>query len=131
MSTVQDNIYNVGIFPHRFQTSTTKDTAPSSSISLGEAGLFLVGIQGAATVVTVEMPLASNKAGTVYVIRSLTSASHVLTGSEASGYPVFTNGTSIGSALIFPPTGSSSVTLICDGVNYCVLAKSGSFTFAV
>jgi len=88
------------------------------------------------------MPLASDFPGGVYVFRAGGNFIFALTGSaEAAGTKVFAgfpraDGTVAlngrGSKISLPAVsgGGTSVTLMSDGVNYVVLAASGSYTIS-
>ena len=88
------------------------------------------------------MPLASAYPGGVYVFRAGGNFVFALTGSaEAAGTTVFAgfpraDGTVAlngkGSKIALPAVsgGGTSVTLMSDGVNYVVLAASGSYTIS-
>lgn len=88
------------------------------------------------------MPLASAYPGGVYVFRAGGNFVFALTGSaETAGTQVFAgfpraDGTAAlngkGSKIALPAVsgGGSSVTLMSDGVNYVVLAASGSYTIS-
>jgi len=79
----------------------------------------------------VKMPTASESIGGVFVFRSTSADAHFLTGSaESSGTTVFTNGVTKGSKLALAAAVGNSVTLVSDGVNFCVLGNSGSLTLS-
>ena len=106
----------------------------SSAIGLvtGDAaslpGVYTISGSSAASVT---MPLAADALGGVFVFRNTSAQAHFLTGSsEAAGTTVFTNGTSKGSKLALAAAVGNSVTLVSDGVNFCVLGNSGSLTLS-
>ena len=77
------------------------------------------------------MPLASSVPGAQFIVRNLSAHAHALTGSaEAGGTKVFTDGTSRGSKIALAAAVGNSVTLVSDGVNFCVMANSGSLTIS-
>ena len=92
-------------------------------------GVYTLSGSGAAA--EVAMPAAADHLGGVFIFRSLSPHAHVLTGSaEAGGTRVFTNGTTAGSKLALNNIIGSSVTLVSDDVNFCVLGNSGSLTLS-
>jgi hypothetical protein len=86
----------------------------------------------------VVMPAAATFPGATFIFRSLSAQAHYLTASaETVGTPGFTKnagasnlvGTyAVGSKLALPAVVGSSVTLVCDGLKFCVAATSGSIS---
>ena len=103
-------------------------TALTAATTLVDGGLYTVSGGGALTMV---MPLASSVPGAQFIVRNLSAHAHALTGSaEAGGTKVFTDGTSRGSKIALAAAVGNSVTLVSDGVNFCVMANSGSLTIS-
>lgn len=108
------------------QSPTMDTTALTVASTLVNGGLYTISGGGA---LTMTMPLASSVPGAMFVVRNLSAHAHALTGSaEAAGTTVFTDGTTKGSKLALAAAVGNSVSLISDGKNFCVLAKSGSLT---
>lgn len=76
------------------------------------------------------LPAPSTVPGGVFTFRSTTAFAHWLTSSVDSFGKFMTDGTGAGSQLTIANTIGSSVTLISDGNKFCVMARSGSITFA-
>lgn len=90
---------------------------------------------------TLTLPAAADVIGQMFVIRSASGHAHILTGSDSgvasfcpSGGPIplansdaFKAGGAAGK-ITFTATSGNSIVLISDGVQYLVMASSGSFT---
>ena len=110
------------------QSPTLQTSALTAAGSVTVGGLYTV---SGNTAVTTTMPLASSVPGATFIFRNLSATAHALTGSaEAQGTLVFTDGTTRGSKLALAAAVGNSVSLISDGVSFCVTAKSGSLTFS-
>lgn len=108
------------------KTPLMETTALTAATTLVDGGLYTVSGAGA---LTMTMPLASSVPGAMFIVRNLSAHAHALTGSaEDAGTTVFTDGTTKGSKLALAAAVGNSVSLISDGKNFCVLAKSGSLT---
>lgn len=106
------------------KTPLMSATALTAATTLVDGGLYTASGAGALTMV---MPLASSVPGATFIFRNLSAHAHALTGSaEAAGTRVFTDGTSRGSKLALAAAVGNSVTLVSDGVNFCVMGNSGS-----
>jgi len=120
---VNQNASNTGFSPYSL---TARNKLDSATLTLLDAGLVTVSKGSAATIV---MPLASAVPGAMFVVRTTTTAGHILTGSqETNGTRVFSNGTSNGSRATLAAVIGSSVSILSDGKNFLVLGNSGSVT---
>ena len=115
-----------------FPAVSVQDLSDSTTVT--SPGVYTLSKAGASAIV---MPLASSFPGGLFVFRSTTNQTHYLTGSaEADGTKVFAGqagATPDGQSwqLNFPAAGNrigTSVSLLCDGKNFCIMAASGSFT---
>lgn len=123
---IEKDSSNAGFAP--FKVNTTGAYAAAATLTNGDAGVVTVAGGSATTLV---MPLASTAIGSIFCFRSTTAQAHALTCSqETTGTKAFTDGTGAGSKLALPNVAGSSVTLLCDGVNFLVIGKSGSLTFS-
>ena len=110
---------------------TITDTA-----TVDAPGVYLLNKSGGD--IRINMPTAASVPGGVFVFRQANASprQHFLTGSqEASGTKVFAGllgaiPANRGGKLTFPALQNSSVTLISDGVSFCVMAASGSMTLS-
>lgn len=98
-------------------------TQNTSSGSVSQPGVYTV--SGTAVVTTV-LPDAAAVPGGLFVFRSLSAKAHALTGSTAGN--IFTDGTYEGKNVALSNVVGSSVSLLSDGLSYCVIANSGSLT---
>ena len=98
-------------------------TQNTSSGSVSQPGVYTV--SGAAVVTTV-LPDAAVVPGGLFVFRSLSTQAHALTGSVVGN--IFTDGTAAGKNVALRNVVGSSVSLLSDGLSYCIVAKSGSLT---
>jgi hypothetical protein len=110
----------------------TPTVSAAAGLVTGDAaslpGVYTIAGGGAASIA---MPTASESIGGVFVFRSTSAQAHFLTGSsEAAGTTVFTNGVTKGSKLALAAAVGNSVTLVSDGVNFCVLGNSGSLALS-
>jgi hypothetical protein len=102
--------------------------ATGSTLTPTQAGVITLD-GGAASLLV--MPLATDCAGAMFTVRSVSAFAHILTGSqETNGFLVFTDGTSQGSRATLRPVAGSSVALLSNGKNFLVLGNSGSVTLA-
>jgi len=113
--------------------STPTVSAAVALIAQSTASLPGVYTIAGAGVSDVQMPLAADSLGGVFVFRSTSAQAHFLTGSgETAGTKVFVKGDQIaadvknGSKLTLQGVVGASVMLISDGVNFMVLPGSGS-----
>ena len=98
-------------------------TQNTSSGSVSQPGVYTV--SGTAVVTTV-LPDAAVVPGGLFVFRSLSEKAHALTGSVVGN--IFTDGTAAGKNVALRNVVGSSVSLLSDGLSYCIFAKSGSLT---
>ena len=98
-------------------------TQNTSSGSVSQPGVYTV--SGTAVVTTV-LPNAATVPGGLFVFRSLSTQAHALTGSVVGN--IFTDGTALGKNVALRNVVGSSVSLLSDGLSYCIVAKSGSLT---
>ena len=103
-----------------FAVAQTQNT---SSGSVSQPGVYTV--SGTAVVTTV-LPNAATVPGGLFVFRSLSTQAHALTGSVVGN--IFTDGTAAGKNVALRNVVGSSVSLLSDGLSYCIVAKSGSLT---
>lgn len=113
-----------------------------SSGSVTFPGVYTVsggyGVGAGNSYISTVMPTAASVPGGFFTFRALSADAHIFTGSsETSGTKVFagTPGASgalagQGSQIRLPAVVGSSVTLVSDGVNYTVVAASGSYTIS-
>lgn len=119
---IERSTSNYGFMPYK--VDGTAVISASATITPGDAGVNT--ITGSAAV-TVTMPSASLAPGAMFVFRHTGNAgvAHVLTGAlEVAGTKVFTDGLTAGSKLTLSQSVGTSVALLCDGVNYLVMAHS-------
>ncbi len=76
------------------------------------------------------LPAPSTVPGGVFTFRSTTAFAHFLTSSATTLGKFMTDGTGAGSKLTIGAAAGSSVTLVSDGLSFCVQTRSGSITFA-
>ena len=107
--------------PVQAQTAAATITVPGVySISASTAGAL-----------EMTLPLAASFPGGLFVFRAASADAHFVTASaETMGTDALTNGVSKGSKLALAAVIGSSVTLLSDGVNYCVLGNSGSLAIS-
>jgi hypothetical protein len=113
----------------------TVQTQNVSSGTITQPGVYTISSSIAAGPLSTIMPLASAVPGGVFVFRNLSADANFLTGSaEAAGTKVFRSnadaGLTRGSKLALTTGIGNSVTLVSDGVNFCVLANSGALSFS-
>lgn len=117
---------NRGMLP--FPDDSVVTQSATGQLTLAHCGLNVV---SGTSAVTLTMPLAATSAGALFTFRLGSADAHVLTASlETAGTKRFTDGTSIGSKITFAAAAGNSVALMCDGVNFLVMGRSGSLTFA-
>ena len=110
---------------------TEKDLTGAKTLGNNDAGAYT--ISGSAAI-TVTLPAVSKVCGSELILRSLSAHAHLLTGSaDDAGALVFSvTGSQSdladanGSQMALPALVGSSVVLKSDGVNWLVLAHSGS-----
>ena len=116
----------------------TLDVLPKSTVSAKSAATTFIQ-PGAYTlsssaVLTGTMPLASSVPGGIFVFRAGSAHAHVLTASaEDNGTLAFVHGGlnmtgSHGSKLALTAAVGNSVSLLSDGLSFCVLTQSGTLT---
>lgn len=91
-------------------------------------------VTASAGTLTTYLPAPSSIPGGMITVRSLSPSAHALTGSSAvAGVNIFrgppaTGATVTGQKFTFAATTGETVTLISNGLAYCVAAGSGSIT---
>lgn len=95
----------------------------TSSGSVSQPGVYTV---SGTAVITSVLPDAAAVPGGLFVFRNLSAHAHAVTGSVTGN--IFTNGTSAGKNIALRNVVGSSVSLLSDGLNYCIVANSGSLT---
>ena len=110
------------------------ENATTANVTVTEPGLYIL---SAAFAITITMPAVSQSAGGMFIFRNKSTQAHLLSCSnEINGTksfcanPVVTASVGQGSKITLPGVVGSSVTLFCDGLNFCVAAASGSFTIS-
>ena len=99
-----------------------------STLTPTQAGVVTL---SGSTISLLVMPLASDCAGALFTVRSVSAFAHILTGSqEVNGTKVFTDGTSQGSRATLAAVVGSSAALLSNGKNFLILGNSGSVTLA-
>ncbi len=107
--------------------------AISANATVTSPGVYT--IAGTSTIVVV--PTVASFPGATFVFRSASASAHTITGSlETPGTAAFTKppnatgatGAAVGSRITLPAVAGTSVTLVSDGLHYCVAAASGSYT---
>ena len=130
---------NVGVSPYRLPVN-----ALSANTTLSVPGAYTI-TSSTGGAKTVTLPLAANSAGGIFVFRSLSNDTHVITCSqETAGVKALCAMTGSGYAnqgtiqslsgsgfnMLASTSGAGvSAVFICDGANFCLIGGSGSFTF--
>ena len=123
--------------PSTFSDTVSMTSLPSTTTQALEASASIT-VPGVYTLSNVTpsgyfLPAPSTVPGGVFSFRIGTAQAHFLTGSTADALGKFlTDGQGAGSRLTFAsPVIGNSLTLISDGLSFCVVTRSGSFgTFA-
>ena len=117
-------------------------STPTVSAAVGLIAQSTASLPGVYTIAggsasDVQMPLAADSLGGVFVFRSTSAQAHFLTGSgETAGTKVFVLGdptaanAKTGSKITLQGVVGASVALISDGVSFIVLPGSGSVAFS-
>lgn len=128
-STFSDTVITTGaVSMTSLPSTTTQALAASASITV--PGVYTL---SNVTPSGYFLPAPSTVPGGVFSFRIGTAQAHFLTGSTANALGKFlTDGQGAGSRLTFAsPVIGNSLTLISDGLSFCVITRSGSFgTFA-
>jgi len=115
----------------------TFSTLPSSAVqavtadsAITSGGVYTIASSGA---LTITVPPPSSLPGATLIFRSLSAHTHKITGSAAAGPNIFAGHpgaipANSGQRITFPATVGTSVSLISDGLSYCVAATSGTLT---
>lgn len=100
----------------------------TASVDLANLGAGVFTMSGTAAL-TGTLPAAASSVGMMLTFRAASAHAHKLTSSaETAGTKVICNSTANGSALALPAVVGSSVSLLCDGVNWQIIGVSGSMT---
>lgn len=122
-----------------FSSTVTLDTLPKATLQAKTAAATLtapgVYTVSGSSAFNLTMPLASAVPGGVFVIRTLSAHAHGLTGSaESNGTLVFCDppgsGATHGSKVAVEAVVGGSVSVVSDGLSFCVFAASGSHTIS-
>jgi hypothetical protein len=103
----------------------------TNAATITAPGVYTVAGAG---VLTTFVPAPSSIPGGTVIVRSLSSHAHALTGSAAvAGLNIFRSSplvtaNVVGQKFTFAATAGETVTLISDGLAFCVAAGSGSIT---
>lgn len=103
---------------------TSPVQAKTASTSVTTPGVYTL---SGTSALTLTLPAPSAVPGGVFVLRNLSAKAHVLSG---TGGVNFTDGTVMGGQIALAAAVGNSVSVISDGLNYCVLAKSGTLTLS-
>ena len=109
-------------------TSTVRAITTTGQ-TIAAPGVYTVAGGGA---LTTTVPDPSSVPGGTVIVRSLSNHAHVLTGSAAvAGVNIFrsspmTTANVVGQSITFAATAGNTVTLISDGLAFCIAAGSGS-----
>ena len=101
----------------------------TTGATIAAPGVYTVAGGGA---LTTTVPDPSSVPGGTVIVRSLSNHAHVLTGSAAvAGVNIFrsspmTTANVVGQSITFAATAGNTVTLISDGLAFCIAAGSGS-----
>lgn len=114
---------NKGLGPRLSNAGTLSEDA---TIGSEAGGAFVL---SSSVPISASLPSAGTSAGSMYTFRVASEHAHFLTGSSDS-LTAFTDGTSQGASLTLSAVVGSSVAIISDGLNFLVLANSGSVTIA-
>jgi hypothetical protein len=115
----------------------TFSTLPSSAVQavIADSAITSGGVytMSSSAVLTLAVPPPSSLPGATLVFRSLSEHAHKITGSAAAGPNIFAGHpgatpANSGQRITFPTTVGTSVSLISDGLSYCVIATSGTLT---
>ena len=114
-------------------TSVQPITTTLSSIT--SPGVYTV--SGVSAALTTFVPNPSSIPGGIVVVRAVgTGRAHILTGSSGvAGVNIFAGmagatPNNLGQKITFPAATGASVSLISDGLSYCVMAASGTMTIS-
>lgn len=141
---VVPNTANLGISPYTL--NVTACTALTTSITVG--GVYTVSSSGSGAK-QIQFPTAASVPGAIFIVRAASADAHSITSSagESQGARVFcaVSGSTLGGAspvlsgseyILAGNDGAigtgqigNSVAFICDGVNFCRMAGSGSWLF--
>ena len=115
----------------------TFSTLPSSAVqavtstsAVTSGGVYTLSSSAA---LTVSVPPPSSLPGATLIFRSASTHAHKITGSAAAGPNIFAGNPSqspgnSGQRITFPTILGTSVSLISDGLSYCITATSGTMT---
>ena len=112
-------------------TSTVRAITTTGQ-TIAAPGVYTVA--GAAGALTTFVPAPSSIPGGTVIVRSLSTHAHALTGSAAvAGLNIFRSSplataNVVGQKFTFAATAGETVTLISDGLAFCIAAGSGSIT---
>ena len=113
--------------------STNVQAITTTGTTITSPGAYTV--SGVSAALTTTVPNPSSIPGGVLVVRAVgTGRAHILTGSASvAGVDIFAGTPGAipdnkGQKITFPATTGASVSLISDGLSYCIMASSGSMT---
>lgn len=109
-------------------SSTVQAVTSTSAVTSG--GVYTLSSSAA---LTVSVPPPSSLPGATLIFRSASTHAHKITGSTDAGPNIFAGHpgatpSNSGQRITFPTVLGTSVTLISDGLSYCVSATSGTLT---
>jgi len=118
--------------------SAVQSNTRTASATLGGNDAGVTVISASQGVLTMTLPAVSTSPGSMFIFRSTSPSAHVITSSGDAGNTIverYSNPAgnitgSHGSSITFPAIAGSSVCLMSDGANWCILGGSGSITIA-
>jgi hypothetical protein len=109
-------------------SSAVQEVTATSAVTSG--GVYTMSSSAA---LTLTVPPPSALPGATLIFRSVSAHAHKITGSADAGPNIFAGHpgatpANSGQRITFPATVGTSVSLISDGLSYCVSATSGTLT---
>lgn len=141
----KDSVNHRGFMPFVVDSTTALSSVggllatQAVTMSAGQAGVITLS-SSTGTAMYAVLPKASESAGAMFMLRNISDAANVITTSRETpgtasivsvlSSTIVTGGPKGGAKLTFGAIAGGSVTLVCDGANFFVMAASGSVTIA-
>ena len=103
---------------------TTAVQAQTTTATVSTPGVYTMSGTSAQKLILVA---PSAVPGGVFTLRNASAKQHIMSGTGGTN---FTDGTSKGGQIALATAVGNSVTVISDGLNYCVMASSGTLTLS-